>query len=323
MRLDRIKETALVPEECLTEEFTFYNDVLQSLLGFYVNKGGEARYIEEKDPTHSYTHNSWGCRDKEFTGPVDIIAAGCSMTYGQGVPLEYRWSELVSKNLDATTSTLAVPGWSTQSIVNAIMNYITKFGKPKAIAIWLPDFFRIDLVTNEKLLVIDKKKANDIESGEVIRLVNTAIGHINETPKVSKKPHVVGEVLNSETTALLAGQSLRFLIEYCKEADIELVYSTWDLGAHELIEYIKHLNSKQHLSNEFLPYDPRVDLSGYVDAGYRLETNEELALENCHLELKDNISYCFDWGTDEDGHVGAHMHAHVAEKFIDRLKSVF
>lgn len=323
MSLDRIKETALIHGEALTGEFVFYNETIQSLLGFYINKGGYSSYIKEKDPKHEYTHNSWGCRDKEFEAPVDLLAAGCSMTYGQGVPVEYRWSDVLAKSLGINTATLAVPGWSTQSIVNAIMSYIIRFGKPKAIAIWLPDFSRVDLVTNKDLLLINKEKANNLETGEAIRLVYTAIEHIEETPRLSKKPHLVQDVLNSETTSLLAGQSLRFLAEYCKEAGIELVYSTWDLGVHELINYALKLETKHIPEGVNRPYEPKLDLTGYVDIGYYHENNHEMSDLSCHSDLREATKYCFDWGTDEDNHVGTHMHAHVAEKFADRLKSIF
>jgi len=37
MSLDRIKETALIHGEALTGEFVFYNETIQSLLGFYIN----------------------------------------------------------------------------------------------------------------------------------------------------------------------------------------------------------------------------------------------------------------------------------------------
>ena len=326
MNLDRIKETALIHKDVLEaygDDEVFYEDVLRAITGFYVNKGGEAKYIEEKDSRHEYVHNSWGCRDEEFTGPVDILAAGCSMTYGQGIPIEHRWSSILGETLDATTATLAVPGWSTQSMVNAVMNYIIKFGKPKAVALWLPDFFRVDYVTNKDLLVINKNKSNDEEVEGAIGLVYSAIGHIKDTPKISKKPHLHEDVLNSETTAFLAGQSLRFLVEYCKEAKIELVYSTWDLSTHQLISYVDSLYKKENLADPSLPYSPEGNFSGYVDAEYYLETNQDLAELNCHSGVKERAAYCFDWGTDIDGHVGTHMHAHVAEKFANRLGSIF
>ena len=321
MNLDKIYESALIHEQALSgTNKEFYNDVLKSIVGFYINKGGDVEHIQKKDPINNYVQNSWGCRDKEFTGPVDIIAAGCSQTYGQGIPLEYRWSSVLGEKLNATTATLAVPGWSTQSIVNAIMNYIVKFGKPRAVVIWLPDFFRFDYVTNVKLLKVNNSKGNigDTDS-EAIRLVYSAIGHIKETPFISKKPHLHENVINSETTAFLAGQSLRFLIEYCKEADIELVYGTWDVAVHQFISYLQHLYKKE-IENYYLPEG---NLSGYVDLKYFYENNEDLSRLKCHSSIRKKTEETFDWGTDSDKHVGTHMHAHVAEKFANRLKSIF
>lgn len=325
MNLDRIRETSLIHKDVLDahgDDKTFYDDVLRSIIGFYTNKGGEAKYIKEKDPRHEYIHNSWGCRDVEFDGPVDVLAAGCSMTYGQGIPIEYRWSSILKEKLEVTTATLAVPGWSTQSMVNAVMNYISKYGKPKAVALWLPDFFRVDYVTNKDLLVINKNKSNYEEEEQAIGLVFSAIGHIKDTPRMSKKPHLHEDVLNSETTAFLAGQSLRFLVEYCKEAGIKLVYSTWDIGTHQLISYVNSLYQEQGVDTPEYPYYPAGDLSGYIDIGHYLETNQDLAKLSCHSELKEITDYCFDWGTDEDQHVGAHMHAHVAEKVAEALSAV-
>lgn len=320
MNLDNLKNSGLIHKEALEhDQHDFYNELVTAITGFYISKGGSAKYIEAKDLDNEYVHNSWGCRDEDYIGPVDIITAGCSQTYGQGVPVETRWSSKLGKILGASVVTLAVPGWSLQSMVNSVMSYIVKFGKPKVVALYIPDLFRLDFVANKDILDIGPQQE---ENGEAVRLVCTALEHPSHMPNFSKKPYLHSDVINPEFAAFMGGQSLRFLIEYCKESDIELVYTTWDRVTKELLEYSDYLNKNHDVAN--LPsYGPSVDYSGYLTHEYVYENNADLASLDCHSDLKDEYSNYFDWGTDEDEHIGVHMHAHVAELFANRLKSIF
>lgn len=312
-----------------------YGDIaapLASTLGFYVTASGGAdgaalKSIQEADSVNSYSLNTWGCRDEDYTSSVDLIAAGCSMTFGQGVPVETRWSSVLGKMLGMSVATLAIPGWSTQSAINAVMSYIKKFGKPKVVVLYLPDLFRYDFMASRDGLIPEhgySRGQNDIP----FYLAKGTVLTGNNQPTYSKKPHAVHDVFNAESAHFFAGQALRFFIEYCKEAGIQLMYGTWHIAAHEYIEFVKKADLE--LSEIDDPYfvAPEVDLSGYVDLDLfypkniptLTKTTEHLETLDCHQELKSQHEACFDWGTDRDKHIGVHAHAHIAEKFLAALK---
>lgn len=317
--IDTLIERGAFPQEIIGPSFELHTDSLMSSMGFYVQRSSTNKGIEDSDPDNDYRSNSWGCRDDEYTEAVDILAAGCSMTFGQGVPEETRWSSVLGKSLGMSVATIAIPGWSTQAAISAVMNYIMKFGKPKIIALYLPDFWRMDYITNYKQLTLNENRQSTATT-EKIRLVYSALGHVRETPQLSKKPHKDEDVLNPEFTHFLAGQSLRFLIEYCKEANIKLMYGSWDVSVGQYIRFMKRLQDNRN--SDTLGLLPELDLSGYTEMYDYHENNEDLSHMDCHQELKQKYEKYFDWGTDRDGHIGVHMHAHVAEIFEEKLNSL-
>lgn len=325
---------AIVPESIDLETGQPSSDValpLASTLGFYFAAGGGPDDIIRKnmqsvDPQNDYEVNPWGCRDNVYTSQVDIIAAGCSMTYGQGVPVETRWSSVLGEKLGMSVATLAIPGWSIQSMVNATMNYISKFGKPKIVVLYLPDFFRYDFMASKGNL-IPQQGYNAGSDGAEFYLAKGTVPGSNKQPTYSKKPHAVSDVFNPETAHFLSGQALRFLIEYCKEANIKLIYGTWHLAVDEYIKFVQKADTMVSRFKDPYFVTPELDLSGYVDLDLFYpkniptlsKTTTHLETLDCHQDLKAKYETYFDWGTDRDKHIGVHAHAHVAEKFLAAL----
>lgn len=307
-----------------------HNDVdmyltLFSMFGFYNNFHGEnsesrehkEKWRQEIDPHNLYRWNQFNCRGPKISGSVDLLVGGCSQTVGWGVPEEARWGDILSQKLKMSTANIAVGGWSTQSIINGIMSYISKFGKPKIVALLLPDFFRYDLVLNSNSMSVDHTHNNltVYRRGEVT-------GPVSKMPKLSKRPHVSEEILSPEFSYFASGQALRFFIEYCKESNIKLVWGSWDRALNETIKYIKFLQKRKFMGESNLMI-PEVDVVDYVDTGYyhsdHIDFSDNLAKNNCHTDLKTKYEKYFNLGTDRDGHMGVHAHAHIADSFFDKL----
>lgn len=89
----------------------------------------------------SYIPNSFGFRDTEILSDVDICYYGCSMTYGEGVALESRYTNLIDKELTFSSNNFAVSG---SSIEDAAHLFITtsKFVKMKTAFFLLPEYYR-------------------------------------------------------------------------------------------------------------------------------------------------------------------------------------
>lgn len=304
---------------------------LLSILGFYSAYIVPSSALDEKrkkwneknDPLNTYYWNSFGYRDKEFVGPVDLIAAGCSQTVGQGVPVETRWSNQLAQKLNMSVATTAVAGWSVQTAINAVMHYISTYGKPKIVALLLPDLFRYDLLLNSEALQSDWISSLSEDGSNSTRRTIEKSGAVRDMPKFSKRPHRSKNIIPTEFSYFINGQTLRFFIEYCKEAGIELVWGTWQKSTHEFIDYCSKIKLDD---SRMLIQSPKLDLSAYVNIEYFHDPNPDfdftLRLKEfgCHGGLKEKYEQFFDVATDSDGHMGVHSHAHIADKFYETLK---
>lgn len=304
---------------------------MMSIIGIYSMRMGsiseDPSWDKDVDSIHEYAQNGYGYRDSEYSGPVDIIAAGCSQTFGQGVHIDGRWSNLLAEKMGMSVATLGVPGWSTQSSISAVMHYIKRFGKPKVVTLLLPDFFRFDTMVNANYCIPEGSTA---EPGRPVRVTHTSRNDPNtQTPKYAKKPFPIDKVLNAEAAFFASGQAVAHFAEYCKEAGIQLIWGTWEYRLDYLVQHIKSLSvtdrDLEYMSNFAWGPDnlPHIQLDEYLDMGFYQhegDTVDEFAAMTCHSDLREKYGdCCFDRGTDNQDHMGVHMHAHIAEKFYDRL----
>ena len=101
----------------------------------------------ELGPAELYVVNSHGLRSDEFT--IDhvgkhLLFAGCSITAGEGLPLEFVWAKKVYEEISKTEETsgyfnIAAPGSSITEIMAQIFKYIDLYGNPDALFVNLPD----------------------------------------------------------------------------------------------------------------------------------------------------------------------------------------
>lgn len=95
--------------------------------------------------------NSFGLRSDELTDKhvgKHIVFAGCSITFGDGVPDEYIWPTLVldkikSKSEVSGMFNLAFNGANHVQIFTQVWSYIEKFGNPDILFINFPDIRRL------------------------------------------------------------------------------------------------------------------------------------------------------------------------------------
>lgn len=119
---------------------------LQNSLGSYITKS----YCENMgvDFFELFKLNSRGLRSDEFTddhaGKRHILFAGCSNTFGVGLPEELCWPRITYETVsqDAPSSgyfNVARPGATMSEIFIQITNYIEAFGTPDIVFLMLPD----------------------------------------------------------------------------------------------------------------------------------------------------------------------------------------
>ena len=113
------------------------------------------RLIEKVDiSVNNFLH-----RSEDFSvldnSKTNILFAGCSVTFGEGLPESHSWPDYVLTKLRSEgwdlgpRQVLSFLGGTTDKIVRNVFRYIDQFGKPDYILLLLPDFFRINSYDKE------------------------------------------------------------------------------------------------------------------------------------------------------------------------------
>lgn len=168
--------------------------------------------ILETDTTIKYDINDYGFRCDNFSDVENnFLFAGCSETFGFGLPNEYRWSYVLNSYLGKNKfHDLSVPAASVYMIVNNIINYLKNIGKPAGIFIMFPDISRMINFMSYK----DKLYA---KTNFVLKEFDDKINPYSMTPK------------NIAINSIIA---LEFV---CEILNIDLIWSTWDVDFNKEI----------------------------------------------------------------------------------------
>jgi hypothetical protein len=121
-------------------QINFFKNNLSFNLGNYPNS------TQEGAGGISYTFNNFGHRCDDFskeTASDNFLFAGCSFTFGVGIPYEHTWGYELNKQLNGNHFyNISAAGRNAQVIVNEIYQYIKLFGKPKNIFAMFPNMDR-------------------------------------------------------------------------------------------------------------------------------------------------------------------------------------
>lgn len=116
----------------------------------YLQTFGEiARGVEATEDI-SYISNNYGHRSDDFTNTHNashILFAGCSISFGEGLPYMSNWSGKLYNKIQTRTPVsgyfnLSFLGGSSELILSNIYKYILNYGKPDFLFIHLPETSR-------------------------------------------------------------------------------------------------------------------------------------------------------------------------------------
>jgi hypothetical protein len=273
------------------------------------------------DKNHKYEINKYGYRSPEFNN-TEILFAGCSHTFGYGVPEEKIWAVQIAKELKLNYYNVSMAGASTQWIVQKIFAYFKEYGNPKFLLCLFPDFYRMLSPVNYNTFISSNNKDTKNLEVNAIMMTNNIINQKHIKPRYSKIPHVAENVLPFELPVYLSFQYIQILEQYCKSNNIIFLWSTW----HD--ETAKIINKAQI---EFEVYSNYIDI---LSKNKLINENEKEFFVNnkneiiqCHLDIKKEYLHCFDKGTDKEivksnRHMGVHRHTHISENFMEYIKNV-
>lgn len=270
---------------------------------------------QSRDLINKYTYTERGFRKTDPIDNPDILAIGCSQTWGVGVPDDAIWAEVLSKNLSMSYFNLGVPGASIVHLVILAIDYIEKYGNPKyVVALW-PDIRRILMPVDTDINYVMRDQWVD-SVGESPRcdIQDVHFPHNQHssgedyTVKFSKKPHVISEVNSYALPFFYSVQYIKFFTEYCKLKNIKMVFSSWD---DDTIILLKELDLDNFYFLDLLHYDKA--------------PNHETYISDCHPSMED--VYGMNWFKGADhrddnmGHIGIHEHLDYAELFERAIKN--
>lgn len=263
----------------------------------------------------SYNVNSMGYRSREFLDNPDLLVAGCSQTFGEGILEEHMWGNLLASKLGTERNVnLSFSGWSIGTIVLNIFNYIRRYGQPKVIAVMLPDPYRLAIPYNTDVAVPWAEGTRPDMAGASAGILRTSLELDRIVPKYSKTPHNLKEVLPYEFPIADAIYAIQRLVDYCKDVNIHLVWGSWHEHSSYLFEDIIFNDFYKSIPIDKLSYVPMFDAT-HIDLQ-----------QGCHEEYRDGAGDLFDYAADGNiygtSHMGYHANIHVAERFQQKLEEL-
>ena len=264
-----------------------------------------------------YNINSLGYRGSDFYLKADVLALGCSQTYGQGMNEESIWPTLLSKKLNLSISNLASRGDSIVGQVSKAFYYFAKFGNPKIIVAVFPINRILTPYVEGKMEASNNFRKREFDKSNLLPHVEYS-EIVNQFDKYAKAPYDPSKIFTWEFTFLYEKIFIDILRQYCKSNGIKLFWTVWEQKYQEI--FYKNINVFYPDHHEEYCYMESFNckIPGTNEDDRYLEYN---ALD-CHQEDRSNPMFyrAADRMDDMLPHWGMHRHVHVAEDFYRYIK---
>lgn len=275
-----------------------------------------------------YNTNSMGYRTDEFIEKRDLLFAGCSQTWGDGVVYDGIWGNILSKSLDVKSYNLGSGGKSVQFIVQNLIAFCKQYGNPKVIFCLFPEFTRMEMKSSVDFMT-SKFGQREPYGKQTYNLVPMA--DPNKEIRYSKIPHSAEEMIPSELPFSISLDYIKMLELYCKLNKIKLFWGTWDRFQDKYLN--KNIESMDFENYVYLRQDKweRRIHDDYVTFFHETGQCPEglqgpcTSHDRCHQEFEDIYKGNFNSSMDSDyknkvwGHLPVHQHLHIAQYFEKAL----
>jgi hypothetical protein len=260
--------------------------------------------------------NTDGFRSSNFEKNIDLLSAGCSFTHGVGLPKNMTWNNMLSKEHGFSHNSIGIPGGSCMDIVFNIFKYFEKYGHPKMLLAFFPDFGRVYTYIDGNILNTSKMFGRRTGGGRLEAVGNKSfindrvLEKVNEKPlKFISLPTNLGEIMSLEFAYMLNAMYIKMLEAYCNSHKIPFVWFKWS------DDYFDQHGGIDSFSNRYV-IDIKKNLPKFENGDYVDLSNHE-----CHLSDKELCSDQSIWYMAKDNnHYGLHWQIHVKELFEKALK---
>jgi len=276
-------------------------------------------HAEVARPEYNYQWSSDGLRSIEFDSKPPIVALGCSITLGQGLPVNLRWSDLLASKTGLAVGNISYSGGSAAQIISSFFGMIKQYDyKPKYVICNLPPF--------ERFYFIDG-------TGE--KMKDYWLGNKPRKTK-DQAPWDYGATIPYEWVYYNNLNHIQILESFCKSNDICLIWTSWTNALSKDQEDFLAINfdfyHKDTVKKEFPPHfefyiNPK-EVDGLLPF-YKMSNWDAI---RCHEEESvshpDIFDYAYDYhkiGKAPDReitrtpHPGLHRQIHYAEFYYNKM----
>jgi len=215
---------------------------------------------------YSYIFNSDGFRSIELDQNTDIVALGCSHTFGIGLPIEYTWVNQLGSMLSKNIINISQPGGSVRYLIDTFYKFYYKEKiNPKIVLCNFPNFSRY--------------KTYSLKDNQVLH-TGTFMGHKD-----------IEENLLQVSEAL---EALGIFELFCKKNNIKLFWTVWEYGFGEekMCEvfnnrYLNYIYDSETTSFEILNSFIKIDQDNNVKIHLLPERIKNKEILYCHEAEKE------------------------------------
>ncbi len=279
------------------------------------------QFVGTIDEINTYEINHLGLRG-EIDENSDILASGCSITFGLGVPEAGRWTNFLSKKINQSVTNLGNPGASVETICNNIIQYSLNTKMPKQIFCLFPDFFR-SMVVVDKEFYKSKVDRGSIGTQDYLEYIycnpkivkdrRSAFMEVEDATYIedSRSPHqLILDCINS----------IYILESFCLSNNIQLHWTTWNTASSWILEELVKMENFK-LKNYTSLYPPKSEYgpNALVEQTCKIDHDNEFK-DNVAWKNGSDYSIIDGKKTSQNSHPGIHFQYHVADFFYNLYK---
>ena len=171
----------------------------------------------------TYQINNLGFREERTLVDTDIGAFGCSFTFGQGLPKQKLWYNLLSDSLSSYN--FGQPASSVKSICD-LFSIVTNIVQIKHAIFLFPPYHRLQISAKNK----------QTKNIDLIPLIPNYTSKLESTYELDGK-EIYKSLPNEELLKIF--KDAIYLIELIAESKgIKTYYSSWDNETYKLLKYV-------------------------------------------------------------------------------------
>jgi hypothetical protein len=289
-----------------------------------LSEAGDYNFIGTVDADNTYEINSFGFRGEVYEN-AEVLASGCSITFGLGVPELGRWTNFLGNKMNKNIMNLGSPGASVESICLNIIKYCVNNKMPKQIFCLFPDFFRSVIVFDKDFsqMKTQRDKFGNHE-GLLVTFCNPRITmHNGSIFMEMKDKRYVEDAVSPHQLIFNAVNAIYMLEAFCLTNNIELHWTTWDFSTTKIMEeflILEKFQLKRYTS--FLPKDNTKGINHFVRDTCNLDHGSKFK-DALQWVMGSDYSIIDGKKTNQYAHPGIHCQYHIADFFYKLFNKDF